>query len=224
MWIRRASHDQARELIKDLTVLTDLPVRWVVNTHYHWDHCWGNALFRSAELWGHAQHPARHLLERRGEARRRVIDQLPVEHHRIRRGRDRTSGAHLFGAGVARYWSAPSISDITAAGTRTVISPSAVADVVFAGDLVEEAAPPSFGDALSPRLADRARRPARTCGGSRGARPRRPVDRAFVVATAGRHRRHDRTGPGRVRRRPGAAAIVRRRGRSISRRREPFGG
>ena len=39
----RASHDQAYELIKDLTMLTDLPVCWVVNTHYHWDHCWGNA-------------------------------------------------------------------------------------------------------------------------------------------------------------------------------------
>jgi len=74
------SHRQARDLIGDLTTLTDLPVRWVVNTHYHWDHCWGNALFRTAELWGH-QNTRLALLERGEDARRLVIDHLPVEHH-----------------------------------------------------------------------------------------------------------------------------------------------
>ena len=32
----RASHAEARELTDDLATLTDLPVRWVVNTHLQW--------------------------------------------------------------------------------------------------------------------------------------------------------------------------------------------
>lgn len=63
----RASHHQGRELQADLKKLTRLPVRWVVNTHFHWDHCWGNAVFQSAELWGHVN--CRHELEVNGEGR-----------------------------------------------------------------------------------------------------------------------------------------------------------
>ena len=64
----RASHHQGRELQADLKKLTRLPVRWVVNTHFHWDHCWENAVFQSAELWGHVN--CRHELEVNGERAR----------------------------------------------------------------------------------------------------------------------------------------------------------
>ena len=37
----RASHRQARELRKDIGRITTLPVEWVVNSHWHWDHTWG---------------------------------------------------------------------------------------------------------------------------------------------------------------------------------------
>jgi glyoxylase-like metal-dependent hydrolase (beta-lactamase superfamily II) len=49
----RASHVEADELRKELRTLTTLPVRWVIDTHWHWDHTFGNARFPEAEIWGH---------------------------------------------------------------------------------------------------------------------------------------------------------------------------
>jgi glyoxylase-like metal-dependent hydrolase (beta-lactamase superfamily II) len=41
----RSSHRQADEIIADLKELGTQPVRWVVNTHAHFDHSFGNARF-----------------------------------------------------------------------------------------------------------------------------------------------------------------------------------
>jgi glyoxylase-like metal-dependent hydrolase (beta-lactamase superfamily II) len=49
----RSSHREAADLLEELTRLTPQPVRWVVNTHWHWDHVFGNAVFSGAEVWGH---------------------------------------------------------------------------------------------------------------------------------------------------------------------------
>jgi len=49
----RISHRQAAETLADLRTITQLPVRVVVNTHGHSDHCFGNYIFRPAEIWGH---------------------------------------------------------------------------------------------------------------------------------------------------------------------------
>ena len=62
----RASHVEADELRNDLRSLTPLPVRWVVDTHWHWDHSFGNARFPEAELWGHEL--CRSALLERGES------------------------------------------------------------------------------------------------------------------------------------------------------------
>ena len=35
----------ARALLEDLKTITDKPVRWVVNTHFHYDHTDGNSIF-----------------------------------------------------------------------------------------------------------------------------------------------------------------------------------
>ena len=44
----------ARDLIADVRRLTDKPVRYVIDTHSHWDHSWGNEEFPEAVIVGHA--------------------------------------------------------------------------------------------------------------------------------------------------------------------------
>jgi glyoxylase-like metal-dependent hydrolase (beta-lactamase superfamily II) len=63
----RSSHREADEVRADLRELGDRPVRWVVNTHAHYDHTFGNARFGprsdvAARIYGHQRVPA-HLDE-----------------------------------------------------------------------------------------------------------------------------------------------------------------
>ncbi len=41
----RISAKKAREFIADIKKITDKPIKYVVNTHYHLDHSWGNCEF-----------------------------------------------------------------------------------------------------------------------------------------------------------------------------------
>ncbi len=46
--------DAARELVKSVSSITDKPVRYVVNTHWHFDHAHGNQIFsKGVEIIGH---------------------------------------------------------------------------------------------------------------------------------------------------------------------------
>jgi glyoxylase-like metal-dependent hydrolase (beta-lactamase superfamily II) len=143
----RASHHQARELVTELQSLTSLPVRWVVNTHWHWDHVFGNALFPDAEIWGHEL--CQIVLAGRGEEMKTAAKEwVPVEQHEeidqveivppektfaerasLEIGRTVDMSYHGFGHTDA-----------------DIIVSLPDADVAFFGDLVEEGAPPSFGD------------------------------------------------------------------------------
>jgi glyoxylase-like metal-dependent hydrolase (beta-lactamase superfamily II) len=72
----RSSHRQADEIRADLRELGTLPVRWVVNTHAHFDHTFGNARFGPASdlgapIYGHELIPA-HL----DAYERRVLTEL----------------------------------------------------------------------------------------------------------------------------------------------------
>jgi glyoxylase-like metal-dependent hydrolase (beta-lactamase superfamily II) len=63
----RSSPRQADEIRADLRELGTAPVRWVVNTHAHFDHCFGNQRFgpgsgRSVPIYGHVRVPT-HLEE-----------------------------------------------------------------------------------------------------------------------------------------------------------------
>lgn len=44
----------ARALLEDMKKITDKPVRWVINTHFHYDHTDGNSVFGpDVEIIGH---------------------------------------------------------------------------------------------------------------------------------------------------------------------------
>src|SRR5580692_5005466 len=43
-----------RALLEDMKLITDKPVRWVVNTHFHWDHTNANSIFGpEVQIIGH---------------------------------------------------------------------------------------------------------------------------------------------------------------------------
>ena len=52
--IARTNEKGEREILDDLRDLGSPPVGIVVNTHGHFDHAYGNALFRPAMIWGQA--------------------------------------------------------------------------------------------------------------------------------------------------------------------------
>jgi glyoxylase-like metal-dependent hydrolase (beta-lactamase superfamily II) len=139
---------QAREILTDLAAQTHLPVRWFVNTHWHHDHAFGNAEFRPAEGWGHVRCP--HGLLANAERMRAtvaaeepsiaqdvaavVID--PPEHVF-----DTTATIDIGGRIVELRHLGRGHTDADV----VVCVPDA--GVLFAGDLLENGAPPWFGDA-----------------------------------------------------------------------------
>ncbi|MFL5796142.1 MAG: MBL fold metallo-hydrolase [Actinomycetota bacterium] len=63
-------------LVVDLRALTPQPCRQVVNTHAHFDHCFGNASMRPAAIWGH-ERCAAHLRTRAAQERDHLLRWLP---------------------------------------------------------------------------------------------------------------------------------------------------
>lgn len=158
----RCSLPEAQEIKSQLRRLTSAPVRWVVNTHAHFDHCWGNAEFAAprltppARIWGHASVPAR--LDPRDEQVRDLMAQIaaegplwaqrmaqlefaaPTELVRDRASidlGDRTLELRFLGRGHTEGDLWILIGAAGAAAER--------AGIVLAGDLVEESGPPAFG-------------------------------------------------------------------------------
>jgi glyoxylase-like metal-dependent hydrolase (beta-lactamase superfamily II) len=143
----RASHRQAGELIEELDAITSLPVRWVVNTHWHWDHVFGNSMFPDAEIWGHELCEIA-MVSRGEEMKTAAKEWLPPHHHEeidrvdivppVRTFAERTSIAIGRAVDLSYHGFGHTDADII------ISMPDA--DVSFFGDLVEEGASPSFGD------------------------------------------------------------------------------
>ena len=145
----RSTHVQAREVVDDLRELTSATVEVVVDTHGHFDHAFGNRVFRPATIWGHVG--CGPFLERTGEARRdRIMSELPELATDIREVEidppDRTFEEHatieVGGRQVELRFLGRGHTDHDA----VVRVPGT--GVVFAGDLLEQGAVPSFGDSF----------------------------------------------------------------------------
>lgn len=143
----RASGRQAMELATELLGFSRLQVRWVVNTHWHWDHVLGNSIFADARIWAHDS-CGMMLAEHGGRIKAAAREHMAPEHREaidateVLAPSDCFSGAVSLDIGrrvdLAHHGLGHTDSDIT------VTVPDA--GVVFMGDLVEEGAPPSFGD------------------------------------------------------------------------------
>jgi len=72
----------ARALLQDMKLITDKPVRWVVNTHFHYDHTDGNSVFGpEVEIIGHeyVRHAIADLDVTHREPFKNAISNMPVQ-------------------------------------------------------------------------------------------------------------------------------------------------
>ncbi|WP_344865901.1 MBL fold metallo-hydrolase [Planomonospora alba] len=139
----RMSHRQGRELAAAVRTVTDLP--WtVVNTHAHFDHFFGNAAFLPADIWGHVR--CAEAAAATGEAQRREwLHEGPEELAEV----EITPPGRTFADSVTLdLGDRPVRLRYLGRGhtDNDVVAEVPDAGVVFAGDLVEEGAPPQFGD------------------------------------------------------------------------------
>ncbi|MDH3306357.1 MAG: MBL fold metallo-hydrolase [Acidimicrobiia bacterium] len=142
----RATPDQARELADDIRALTSAPVRWVINTHHHWDHTFGNEVFADAAIWGHRLCAA--ALRDSGEAMREGMLSMVVPDEQAAISAIKiTPPDHLFDNTAATLIGDRRVQLRYLGRGHTDNDIVVVVDkVVFAGDLIEEGNPPFFGD------------------------------------------------------------------------------
>ncbi len=149
----RGSLAEGRELREHLGQLSAAPVRWVVNTHWHFDHLWGNALFTAprqrppAQVWGHRSVPAALA----GPVNARQKQDMAAEG-----GRWTALLAELEEAAPDHLVDLAHTLDLGDREVRLVhpgrghtdgdlLVHVPDADALLAGDLVEQSGPPSYG-------------------------------------------------------------------------------
>jgi glyoxylase-like metal-dependent hydrolase (beta-lactamase superfamily II) len=144
----RSTYGQAREIVADLRGLTSDPVTIVVDTHGHFDHVFGNAVFRPATIWGHEGCVA--FMEQTGEARKgRIAAETPELAGELDEvvvdPPDRTfvstATVEVGGRALELRYLGGGHTD------HDIVIPVPGTDVVFAGDLFENGAVPFYGDA-----------------------------------------------------------------------------
>ena len=143
----RASKVEAAEVLRDVRVVTSLPVRWAVDTHWHWDHAFGNSEFTDATIWGHVE-CSRALAERGEEAKLEVAAREPGKRDEmlaveIRLPDQVFTDRQVLDLGgltvtLRHHGRGHTEGDV-------VVEPDG-AGVCFGGDLIEESGPPFFGD------------------------------------------------------------------------------
>lgn len=149
-----STDEQAAELLVAVRVVTAAPLT-VVNTHHHFDHAFGNGIVAPppTPIWAHEE--AATALRERGDALQRSwweefrtedeafanalarVAIRPPDHH-VHREQTLTIGGRTI---ELRY-----LGRGHTAGDLVIGVPDA--DLVVAGDLIEEGAPPGFGDSF----------------------------------------------------------------------------
>ncbi len=179
----RANHVEARQLAADVARLTDKPVAWVINTHHHWDHTFGNAVFLPAPIWGHTR--CAEWLEIRGEATRTRLKQWAPDHADAFDEVEITPPDHTFSTETTVSFAGRELHLRHLGRGHTdndIVVEIPDAGVVFAGDLIEEGNPPAFQDSFPLEWPDTAERILGIAGGPVVPGHGAVVDRAYVEA------------------------------------------
>jgi glyoxylase-like metal-dependent hydrolase (beta-lactamase superfamily II) len=150
------SHRQGRALLGEVRRITRLP-HVVVNTHAHFDHFFGNSVFRPGEVWGHLR--CAEMARTYGEVQRALTLAHVAGSGRPDADAQAADLREVLVDPPDRTFEHSAVLDL---GGRTVelrylgrghtdndvvvIVPGA--GVVLAGDLVEEGNPPAFEDAF----------------------------------------------------------------------------
>lgn len=145
----RAHHAQARELIEDLRQISRRPVKWIINTHHHWDHTFGNGEFYDVDIWGHERcrinladhgHTMKERVTKMAPGMADEFDEVLI----VPPNKTLTDSVDVtFGDRVVE------LRHLGRGHTdNDIVVRIADSGVVFAGDLIENGAPPSFGDAF----------------------------------------------------------------------------
>lgn len=149
----RKSRREADELIGAIRQITPHP--WlVVNTHAHFDHYFGNGAFLPAPIWAHER--CAEVIHHYGEvhrdlviteARRRQLDDLVVELSEV----DIQPPTELFARSATLDVGGRTVELRHLGRGHTdndIVATVPDAGVLFAGDLVEQGAPPAFDDSF----------------------------------------------------------------------------
>jgi len=176
----RSTLRQADELRSELRALTELPVV-VVDTHGHYDHVFGNSVFRPCEIWGHVRCVT--MIEETGERQRagaaEGMPSLAVELAEVvldppDRTFETSASIDLGGRLIDLRYLGRGHTD----NDVIVLVPDA--DVLFAGDLLENGATPYFGDSYPLDWPATARALLELVNGVVAAGHGEPADRAFA--------------------------------------------
>ena len=144
----RANHRLADELRDDLRQLPGDLVA-VVNTHGHWDHAFGNARFAPVPIWGHVR-CADFIVETGDAARARLIEEYPDDADAFRdvvltpptESFEEFASLDLGGRQLDLRYLGRGHTD------NDIVALVPDASVLFAGDLLENAPAPAFGDSF----------------------------------------------------------------------------
>jgi glyoxylase-like metal-dependent hydrolase (beta-lactamase superfamily II) len=143
----RSTHVQGREILDDLRALTHDPVTVVVDTHGHFDHAYGNHVFRPATIWGHERCVT--FIERTGEARRSEIarEEPGLAADLAEVVIDPPDRTFAEAATIAVGGRPVDLRYVGRAHTdHDIVISVPGTDVLFAGDMLENGAVPFFGD------------------------------------------------------------------------------
>ncbi len=178
----RSHRVHARELLNDLRSLDARAPIYLINTHYHWDHSFGNDQFTASVIVGHMK--TRQALVSRGIAMRDELataDWLEPETAQLIGEVEIAAPTITFDKLMSLMLGDRQI-DMTYLGRAHTDSDIVITvdDTLFAGDLIEVGAPPSFGDSFPLEWIETLERMTPLCGGPVVPGHGDVVDRAFV--------------------------------------------